>query len=76
METARPTVTSTATSRPPPSRMASSEPNSVAVSTISISTRTRGSVADFPGASASGSKNRIWNRRTPVTAVSIAITDW
>ncbi|HTH90906.1 hypothetical protein [Mycobacterium sp.] len=46
------------------------------MSTISISTRTRGSVADFPGASASGSKDRIWNRRTPVTAVSIAITDW
>jgi hypothetical protein len=56
--------------------MASSEPKTVAASTISSSTRSRGSAAGPCGASLPVAKNRIWNSRTPVTAVSRAITDW
>jgi len=48
----------------------------LAVSTISITTRSRGSALNSLVASLLVSKNRIWNSRTPVTAVSTAITDW
>jgi len=75
-ETARPTVTSTALHDPQCSRMASSEPNIVEVSTISNRSRNRASTPDSFGESLLMSKNRIWNSRTPVTAVSRAITDW
>ena len=46
--------------------MASSEPKIVAVSTTSITSRTRGSASNALVASLLVSKNRIWNSRTLV----------
>ena len=77
-ETARPTVTRSAAHFGPSSAIAHNEPNTVAPRTSARPTRNRGSGSFLPSARtvSRGSKKRICHSNAPVTASSIAITDW
>jgi len=77
-ETARPTVTASAAHFGPSSAIAHNDPNTVAPRTSAMPTRNRGSGRSLSSARALvfESKKRICQSSAPVTASSIAMTDW
>jgi hypothetical protein len=76
-DTASPTVTPTAAHFGPSSAIAHNDPNTVAPSTRARPTRSRASGSNSPSRRVVlDSKKRNCQRRAPLTANSIAITDW